>query len=176
MTLEFELNEQDFLDFQLFTASQSQKISRKKKRGLILWTPLFIVLSVFYYFDYNNFMAMLFGVLAIVYGLFYSKLFVWQYKRYYKTYVKENFSYRFGEKAYVEINNQTIYVKDKTGETTINVSEIEKIDETEKHFFVKIKSGVSLIIPKNRIQTSDEVRANLETLGFNVNKVICKWK
>jgi hypothetical protein len=174
MTLEFELNEQDFLDFQLFTASQSKKIAKKKMRGLILWTPLFAVLSVFYYFDYNDFMAISFGVLAIVYALFYSKLFVWQYKRYYKTYVKENFSHRFGEKAYFEINNQTI--KDKTGDETINVSEIEKVDETEKHFFVEIKSGVSLIIPKDRIQNSDEVRAKFETLGFNVNKVICKWK
>ena len=176
MTLEFELNEHDFLDFQLFTASQSKRINRKKVNGWIFVTLFFIGLSVFLYFDYDGFFAIYFGVTAIVCGLFYPKYFVWRYKKHYKTYIKENYSYRFGEKAYIEINNQTIFAKDKIGEGTINISEIEKIDETEKHFFVKMKSGVSLIIPKYKIQTSDEVRGKFEALGFSVNKVICKWK
>lgn len=69
-----------------------------------------------------------------------------------------------------------IVSKSKTGESTLNVSEIEKIDETEKHFFVKIKGGFAYIIPKHTIQNPDEVRAQFETLGFTVNKVSCTWK
>ena len=97
--------------------------------------------------------------------LFYYKFFIWYCKRQCKIYIKEHFSYNYGEREYLEINNQTIVAKDNTGEVKINVSAIEKIDETEKHFFVKIKAGISLIIPKYRIQTqSDEVRAEFESL------------
>jgi len=170
MKLEYEIKEQDFLEFQLFTASQSKKIYRKKLKGWIFTTLFFVILSAYFYFDYNNILAICYGICAIIFGLFYPKYFAWRYRKHYKSYIKENYSYRFGKKEYIEINNQFIFHRDKTGEGTINMSEIEKIDETEKHFFVRVKAGVSLIIPKNEIQNSDEVRAKFESLGFSVIK------
>ena len=176
MTLEFELNEQDFLDFQLFTASQSRRINKRKRNGWILVTGCFIIISVFFYSEYNVFLAVYFGIVAIISGLFYPKYFIWRHKKHYKTFIKENYSCRIGEINHIEIDDQVIFSKNKTGESTLNISEIEKIDETEKHFFVKIKGGLAYIIPKYKIQNSDEVRAKFESLRFNVNKAIYKWK
>jgi hypothetical protein len=176
MILEFELNERDFLAFQLFTASQSKRINRKKVNGWILITLFFIALAAFFYYEQTNFLALYFGIAAIITGLLYPKYFVWRYKKHYKTYIKENYSYRFGEKVYVEITNLAIYCKDKTGESTINISAVETVDETENHFFVKIKSGGSLIIPKYAIQDLQEVCALFESLGFSVHNVLNTWK
>ena len=176
MILDFELNEQDFLDFQLFTASQSKRINKQKRNNWILLTGGFGILSICFYSKDNIFLAVYFGIAAIMCGLWYPKYFVWRYKRHYKAFIKENYSYRFGERGHIEIDNQVIVSKNKTGESTLNVSEIEKIDETEKHFFVKIKGGFTLIIPKHTIQNPDEVRAQFEMLGFSVNKVSCEWK
>ena len=176
MTLEFELNEQDFLDLQLFIASQSKRINKRKRNGWMFLTGCFIIVSIFFYSEYNIFLTVYFGIAAIISGLFYPKYFVWRHKKHYKTFIKENYSCRIGERDHIEINNQVIFSKNETGESTINISEIEKVDETEKHFFVKIKGGLSYIIPKYKIQNSAEVRAKFESLGFNVNKSICKWK
>jgi len=176
MTLEFELNEQDFLDFQLFTASQSKRINKRKQNNWMLTTGCFIIISISFYLQRNIILTVYFGIAAIIYGLFYPKYFVWRHKKHYKTSIKENYSSRFGERDHIEIDNQVIFSKNKTGESTLNVSEIERVDETEKHFFVKIKGGLAYIIPKYKIQNSDEVRAKFEALGFNVDRAICKWK
>ena len=171
MTLEFELNEQDFLDFQLFAASQSKRIAKNKFISYLLAILIVGAFAVLCYL--KNSIAMFYGFsfTMIVLAIFYPKYTAWRYKRHYKSYIKENFSYRFGEKVHIEIGNQTIFCKDKTGEGTINISEIEKIDETENHFFVKIKSGISLIIPKQSTQISDEIRTTFETLNFVINRV-----
>jgi chaperonin cofactor prefoldin len=100
---------------------------------------------------------------------------VWLIKRSCKKHNKRNYSYRFDEKVYIEINNQIAHTRNKTGESIFYISAIEEIDETDKHFFVKIKSGEALIIPKHKIQT-DELRSEFETLGLKVNEVTCKWK
>ena len=172
MTLEFELDEQDFLDFLLFTASQSKRFNRRKLSGWILLTSTFIIISVYFYSVNNLFLVVYFGIAAIISGLFYPKYFIWLHKRHYKRFIKENYSCKIGERDHIEIDDQVIFSKNKAGESTLNITEIEKIDETEKHFFVKIKGGLAYIIPKYKIQNSDEVRAKFELLGFNVNKVI----
>ena len=75
----------------------------------------------------------------------------------------------------LEINNDSIYSKDKTGEGKINISEIEKVDETNKHFFLKISTGLSLIIPKDRLNKPDDLRTKFQSLGLIVNNMI-NWE
>jgi len=177
MKLEFQIDEQDFLDFQLFTASQSDRIKRKMWNGWIFLTLGCGIAAGYFYFKDSIALAIYFGLAAIACELFYPKYFRWKYKKHYKNYIRENYSNRFNKQEYIEINNETIFAKDKVGESAINISEIERIDETEKHFFVKITTGVSLIIPKYKIQNPNEVRAKFESLGFFINKVVNKkWR
>ena len=100
MTIEYQLNEQDFLDFQLFTASQSDRINKKKKNGWILLTIGSIVVSIYFYINQDIALTIYFGLVALACGLFYPRYFRWRYKRHYKTYIKENYSKRFGQTEY----------------------------------------------------------------------------
>lgn len=177
MTIEYQINEQDFLDFQLFTASQSDRINKKKKNGWILLTVGSIIISIYFYLNQDITLSIYFGLIALACGFFYPRYFRWRYKKHYKTYIKENYSKRFGQTEYLEINSDSIYSKDKTGEGKINISEIEKVDETNKHFFLKISTGLSLIIPKDGLENSDDLRTKFESLGLIVNNMInWEWK
>ena len=177
MKLEYKIDEQDFLDFQLFTASQSDRIRRKMLNGWIFLTLGFGLVAVYFFLKYNILFTIHFGLSSIVCGLFYPKCFRCRYKKHYKNHIRENYANRFDESEYIEINNETIFCKDKSGEGSINISQIEKVDETVKHFFVKIKTGMSLIIPKLKIQNPDDVRVKFELLGFPVNKITTgKWE
>lgn len=169
MTLEYKIDEQDFLDFQLFTASKSDRINKKKRNGWILLTIGSIVVALYFYLNENVAMTIYFGLVAIACGLFYPKYFKWKYKKHYKTYIKENYSKRFGQIEALEINNDYIFSKDKTGEGKINISEIERVDETDNHFFLKISTGLSLIIPKKELENVDELRENFKEIGLTVN-------
>ena len=90
MTLEIKINEQDFLDFQLFTASKSDRINKKKRNGWILLTLGSTVVALFFYLNQNIAMTIYFGLVAIACGLFYPRYFKWRYKKHYKTYIREN--------------------------------------------------------------------------------------
>ena len=121
-------------------------------------------------------MTIYFGLSALAFGLFYPKYFKWRYKIHYKTFIKENYSKRFGQKEFLEINSDHIYSKDKTGEGKINLSEIERVDETCNHFFLKISTGMSLVIPKKELESIDKLRQKFMEIGLTVNdKTNWKW-
>lgn len=177
MTIEYKVSEQDFLDFQLYTASQSERINKKKRNGWILLTVGSIAFAIFFYLQQDIILTIYLALVALACGLFYPKYFIWRYKKHYKVHIKENYSKRFGETEFLEIKEDAIFSKDKTGEGKINVSEIEKVDETNKHFFLKISTGFSLIIPKEGIENVDELRTKFLSLGLAVNDMTnWKWK
>ena len=177
MTLEYKINEQDFLDFQMFTASKSDRINKKKRNGWILLTVSSIVVALYFYLNQNTAMTVYFGLVAIACGLFYPRYFKWRYKKHYKTYIRENYSKRFGQVETLELDNNYIFSKDKTGEGKINLSEIERIDETRNHFFLKISTGLSLLIPKKELEGIDELREKFKAIGLAVNdETNWKWK
>lgn len=175
MILKYKIEEKDFLDFQLFTASKSERINKKKRNGWILLTIGSLAAASYFYANQNTAMTIYFAFVAIIFGLFYPRYFKWRYYKHYKTYIKENYSKRFGQIETLEINDDSISSKDKTGEGKINLSEIEKVDETDKHFFLKISTGLSLIIPKKELNNTDEVRTKFKVLGLPVNDET-NWK
>lgn len=177
MILEFKIKQQDFLDFQLFTASKSERINKKKRKEWVLLTVGSILVGIYFYLNHNSVMAVYFWLVAIICGLFYPRYFKWRYKKHYKTYIQENYSKRFGQLETIEIKDNAIFSKDKIGEGKINLSEIERIDETDKHFFIKISSGMSLIIPKGEINGPDNLRQKFQELGITLNvEINWDWK
>lgn len=169
MLLEYKIEEQDFLDFQLFTASKSKRINKKKRNSWILLTIILLTFAFYFYLNQNYVLAVYFGIIAIACALFYPKYFKWRYKNHYKSYIRENYSKRFGETVIIDIKDGFIYSKDNTGEGKINLTSIERVDETDKHFFLKMNTGISLIIPKNNIQKPGELKIKFQESGLPVH-------
>ena len=51
----------------------------------------------------------------------------------------------------------------------INLSEVERVDETIDHFFLKISTGISLIIPRKELNNPDILREHLQNIGLAIN-------
>ena len=170
MTLEYKLSEQDFLDFQLFTASKSEKINRKKRTGWLILTVASLMGAIYFFLGENKVMTIYLVFVTLACGLFYPKYFKWRYKTHYKTFIKANYSKLFGQIQTVEINNDWIFSKDQSAEGKIKLSEIEQVDETQNHFFLKISTGISLLIPKKELPQVDEVRDKLSSIGLTIHK------
>ena len=170
MRLEFKIHENDFLAFQLFAASQSERIRKEKNKSWLILTIGSVVLAAYFLLNQNISMAVFFGLVGMTCGLFYPLYFRWRYKRHYKSYIKENYHKRFGQTEVLEINDDHLFMEDKTGEGKINLKEIEKVDETVDHFFMKISTGVSVIIPKDRVDNINELINQFEKIGLKVDK------
>ena len=120
-------------------------------------------------------MIICFAVTSVIIGVFYPKYFNWRYKRHYKNHIKENYRNRFGHIENVEFSSKYIYSKSKIGEGKIFLTEIEEVNETAKHFFLKISTGMSLIIPKREINDVIGLKEEFLTLGLIIKEEL-NWK
>lgn len=174
------LDENDFLTFQLYTASKTPRIKRQRIRGWILSAVLFLCLSYLFYQSDNDFLGIYFLIitcLSIVFYPFYTR---WRYKRHYRRYIQDTYKNRFGENCTIEFDDKAIITRDSSGESRINKSELEEINEIRDYYFIKTKSGVSLIISKAKTENIDLVKNEIALLvssGVKINvELDWKWK
>ena len=158
MQFRYTLQEDDYLQFQLFTASQSLRIKKRKKTGWLILTTLALMGALFFIREDNLPMAIYLGVVTVVVAFFYPSYFRWKFKKHYLKFIRENYTGRIGTEELVEFNPNHIFLKDKSGEGKVKHSEIESIIEIPRHFLMKISNGNSLIIPKTESNQTDLIK------------------
>lgn len=174
MQIEYKLEADDFLTYQLFTASKSARIKKKKMANWIGTPVSLVLLAVIFYLIEMKPLAIYFGLVALASASFYPMYFKWKYKRHYKGFIKENYAKRIGMVGSLEFQEEVISFHDKTGEAKINLSEIEDVIELLDHFLLKFSTGVSLIIPKREIDTYG-LKEKFKELGLPVRDEL-NWK
>lgn len=80
----------------------------------------------------------------------------------------------------IEFAGEWLLTHDESSEGKIKITEIETISEIKTHFFLKLKKGVSIIIPKVRFN-EDELKAFIDELikvaGLSlIDKTDWKWR
>lgn len=175
MKYKYTVEEKDFLSLQLFAASTSKNIKIKKLLGWIFLSAASGIFSIIIYRDGNILGASILGILTFVIAALYPALYKLRYKKHYTKYVNKHYHKRFGETASLEIFKDYIVSKNKTGEGRIKISEIDEIIETQDYLFMKISSGVSVIIPKESVNNIEALKSTLKDrkIKFTIN---LDWK
>lgn len=173
---EYTLQEQDYLDFQLFIASKSERISNKRRNGWIWLTIGSSILAAIFYLIEKLPMTIYFGLAAVLILLFFPRYFKWRYKSHYKKHIREHYKKKFNEFITIEIYPDFILTKDKIGESKIISDQIEIVHETLKNFFVKVSTGDSFIIAKDGDRSSQLLRDKFNEMGIPLsNEQDWKW-
>jgi hypothetical protein len=175
------LDENDYLTYQLYTASKTPRIRKARIRGWILTTVTFLCLSYLFFENNNDVLGYYFLIASFLSLTLYPIYSRWRYKRHYLKYIQDTYKNRFGEEASLEINEDIVVTRDKTGEGRINTTEIESINEIKDFYFIKMKTGVSLIISK--VKTDDlgriknDIQLLIEKKGIKHNlELDWKWR
>ncbi len=177
MLLKYSLTEQDYLDFTLFTASQSERINKKKRFEQVCLSLLAAAVTIIFFLNDNLVMTLYSGLTTVITVIFYPVYFRKQYKKHYQAFIKETYSKYLGEPVTVELNPDHIFLKDKSGENRIYLSEIEVVNETDQHFFMKLNSAISILIPKRELNDIAALRKMFEHLGLSVQEFVSwEWK
>lgn len=169
MTINYKLNKEDFLTYQLFTASKSARIEMKRKRDLLILVIGSILFAAYFFYKQIVAMTIYFIVAAVVFALFYNRYFKWRYKKHYSNFIDENYQNRIGIESEMKILNDEIFVRDKTGEGKIRTEEITEINNLKNHIFANVSTGTTLIIPKTKIANPEKVIEKFETMGIKIN-------
>jgi hypothetical protein len=175
MKLEFTLEENDFLDYHLFSISNNKDAKKIEKIGK------FILAGFFMYFGLNSYntdnieLAILFGILAILSILFFNKSYKSLLKKQQLQFIKNSYSKRIGQKESIEFTSEYLITEDNTGQAKTKLSEIECINEVQNNFFIKLSNGSSYIVSKKGIKNLDEFKEKCKTLNIPIIEYL-NWK
>lgn len=165
MTINFKIDEKDFLRHQLFIASKSNRIKKKRLRNKILVPLIYFVFGVMCFIEKNYFVMFLFFIFGLLWFLIYP---IWEkrhYIKHYECFIKENFKERFDKNLILEFSDDFIVAKDDGSESRVSTKEIEDIVEIPSTIFVRLKGGQSFILPENKIVNIDDVKVRLKELA-----------
>ena len=177
MKLNYSLTNADFLEYQLYTSSKSRSQKRKRRNNRIVTPILFLLYGLFLSKKDDNYSALLiFGIIAALWLIFYPKYSQWRYKNHFKKHIEENYKNRIDKFVEICFDENSMNTKDLASESKINGSEIKELIETKNHFFIKLKSEISMIVPKHAITNQIEFKKLLTEMGAEyVDELNWQW-
>jgi len=182
MELKYSLTENDFLEHQLFLASKTDRIIKQRRKSWLLVSFIFFGLS-FIFFQADSMMMvyyfLAFGILSLIFYPNYQKKY---YKKHYQKYIADTYKNRFDQIATIKFEDDFIETTDMNSESRINYSAFVEFIEIENYFFLKLKTGGSIIIPKklkheNIIDLKSELVHIFEQNQIKITEELnWKWK
>jgi len=170
MQYNFSLDEFDHLTGQLYVVSNSKPAKRRRRKGWLFTSSIFIITGILCYLSEYVFFANYFLAFGIISLFFYPLYSGWRYKRHYRKYIREIFSNNFGKRITLEFTKDYILTNDEDGsESKISNSIIESIHELSRHFLIRLNAGQSLIIPISKIDEVDSLRNDLTNLAVKLD-------
>ena len=165
MTIEYTVEEKDYLTHQLFVASKSERI-RKKRRNYRSIVPLMYVAFMLYSVYEGEYLAtILFLIMAVVWFLLYPYWDRWRYRTHYRAFVKEHHKDGYDETVTLTLNDDHIAAKSEGSEGTVQWTEAQEICEIPTTIFIRFNGGQSLILPKDKLPDLDLVTQRLKELA-----------
>ncbi len=164
MTLTYQLDYNDFLEHQLFAASKSERIKKKRLNSYVIITGAMFLLAYLFYNSNNLPLFYYFLFIGVISLLFYPSYQRFQYKKHYAKFIMDTYKNRFGETTNIHFTEHLIEIKDSTGEAKFDFLALENVTETAAYFYPRLKSGVELIIPKSKVNDVSQVAEELKQL------------
>ncbi|MDD4993103.1 MAG: YcxB family protein [Paludibacter sp.] len=180
MRIEYVLDKEDFLQSQLFLASQSKQVTTSRRKSRLRVPVLYLILAFALFVIDENSVASVFIAIGGLWYIFSPVLYRKRYIRFVEKYIDEHFVNRLGKPESISIGDEYIEILDYQGETKVKVTEITEVTEVRDYYFLKMSSGSCIFIPAYKLPTQrkelGEVIVDLvETAGVK-QTVNLDWK
>lgn len=157
MKIEYKLEKIDFLKYQLFAASKSERIIKSRKNSRIRLPIVYLLLGLLLFAFADLIFALIFIGIGVVWYLLHPYFMKKRYIRHFEKYIDENYQNRFSKTVTIDFEGEYIISTDYLGESKLKIREIAEINEIKDYIFLKFSSGESLIIPKDRLENVNEL-------------------
>ncbi len=178
MNFKYKLTMDDLITNQLYIASFSKNIKRKRLLSWLIVPVIYLILGIIFYFIDKKGLLAVFSVIAVLWIIFYPLYLKILYKNHYKKHIKENYSKINDYNISLTLIDDFIQLKDESGESKIRISEIDRINEISTHYFIKFKLNSVLTLPKQTIpeeSLNSLIKILIEKHHIQLNRDL-KWK
>lgn len=179
MVFTYKIDEKDFLIHQLYVASMSDRIKKKRQKSKVRVPAIYIFLGLFFVFLEVTSIGITLLIISPLWYFFYP---IWEkgyYIKHYKGFIIENYKDRIDRNVNLEINNEFVITKENGSESKVLTSEFDEIVEIPSIILIKFKNGQWLILPKDKINELDLLTIRLKELAayLNINySLYLQWK
>lgn len=168
MKVQYAINENDLLTHQLFIASKSDRIKKQRRRNRLMGLA-YLPIGVIFFFTHKYPLTISFFLLGVLWFFLYPLWEKGKFIRNYKLFINENFKDRIGRVVTIEINDESIFVKDNGNEGKVQLEELEGINEIPSMILLRLKGGQSLLLPRQEIVNTPELIIELKELALKLN-------
>jgi len=178
MKIKLTLKPSDFLTFQLYSSSKSKLQQKNRNKSKYSVSIIYVLLGFFLFLSGEQIFTLIFLIIAILWYLFFPKYNKRRYKKYFEKHISENYQERVNRTSILDFDNtkHMLIINEPGLEEKINFSEFKSLIEIPSHFFVKLKNGSTLIIPKQFISKPAVFKKMFSDLGvFYENEIDWEW-
>jgi hypothetical protein len=166
MTIEYSLTEQDYVTYQLYVASQSSLIKKRRMQTRIVVMLLYLGLGTFIVVQGRPPLGMLFFVFGVLWFFFYPMRDARRYEKHYRKSIREKL---LGEEETVyraQLQGDILYVKEDGVESSIELHKFSECVELPTVVLMRLKGGgESVVIPLKDASMAEEARKLARTVA-----------
>lgn len=179
MTYTFSLSQTDYLNHQLFFASTVLNAREQRKNNQIIWTVTYLLLAFCFYAEKKQLLSVFFLIAGIAWVIFYPAYVRNRQQKHFEKHVNTMLVDKFDKVCTVTIDDQMLHSLEENYEFKIALSEIKQVYETSDYFYAQLKSGLTYIFPRQKIENVDTLEDQLRDIA-DKNQVsyteILDWK
>lgn len=181
ITVIYTVGEEHYLEHQLYGASRSGKIKKKRQVNKAVVGIAYMIFAVLSYYNGNMTLAFLFTMAGFLWIMFYPKFERRRYVKHYKGFIKENYKEIENRPSKLVIEEDVLHGESEGSSGTIQWSEVAEIVELPKTILIKLKSAQSLVLPKDRIENIEPLKDRLRVLAgkhniWYANETAWQWR
>ena len=165
MNINFKITQENYLTFQLYLASKSQSISKKRTRTRLVVPILYSVFAISLFVLESPFLAAGFAAFAMLWFFFYPLWEKGKYVKYYQKIIQENHKSRIGVDIKIELQNDHLFTASGGTEAKIATSEIKEIVELKDLILIRLDVTQAFVIPKDQITELPALIGELKELA-----------
>ncbi len=159
MEIEFELLEKDYINFNINHSMKSPGL-KKNIFGQRILGPIIFLLIPFILKTYTKipllYWLTIFGILSVVWFIFYPKYFNWEMTRRIQKMLKEGNNENIYIRRKIILSEEGIIEKSDIGESNMPWIQVGKVEETDEYIYIYISSISAHIIPKRVFTDKNE--------------------
>lgn len=180
MDISYILREEDYLQFNLYVASNSKVVKRRRILSRYVVPAAYLIFALISFYVNAIIMGIIFLVFSILWVLLYPAYEVKKYVKAYKKYIQSNLSRSLNNQVELKVKDDFINLYDHTGEHKISIASLYELVELQSIFLLSFDVSKAIIIPKDQIDVS-LVRQNLMDLSRThkiplIEKMDWKWR
>jgi len=178
MNINYQLTNSDFLEYQLYASSKSELHKKRRFRARIIGATIYLLVGLYLVNENGDVgIGILFAVLAILWFALFPMYSRWRYKRHFQNFVEENYKNRINKPVSIDFEGDFLNTKDGISESKIKGTELKELIETKGHFFIKLATDLSLIVPKQSIDNQMGFKKRVTDFGAKyVDELNWEWK